>query len=95
MKVRWSVQAEQDRRAIWDHIATENPQAAARLDELFADAAASLADLPQRGRIGKVPGTREIFPHDTYRLVYEIDGETVWLLALIHTARRWPPLGSI
>ncbi|MDR2710811.1 MAG: type II toxin-antitoxin system RelE/ParE family toxin [Burkholderiales bacterium] len=25
-------------------------------------------------------------------LFYEIEGETVWILTLIHTARQWPPV---
>jgi hypothetical protein len=28
--------------------------------------------------------------HECYRLVYEISGEAVWMLALVHTARQWP-----
>ncbi len=62
------------------------------MDALFSDAAARLAEHPKLGRTGKIPGTRELIPHDSYRLVYEIDGETVWLLALVHTARQWPPV---
>ncbi len=91
MKVRWSDKAEQDRLTIWHDIAAENPQAAARIDQRFADAAASLTDLAQRGRVA---GTRELLPHETYRLVYQIDGDIVWILALIHTARMWPPPSS-
>ena len=44
------------------------------------------------GQSGKIPGTRELIPHESYRLVYEIDGETVWILTLVHTARQWPPV---
>jgi plasmid stabilization system protein ParE len=36
------------------------------------------------------PGTRELIPHESYRLVYEVEGDTVWILALVHTARMWP-----
>jgi len=25
-------------------------------------------------------------------LVYEIYGDTVWVLAVIHTKRQWPPM---
>ena len=32
------------------------------------------------GKPGKIPGTRELIPHESYRLVYQIDGETVWIL---------------
>jgi len=24
--------------------------------------------------------------------VYQIDGETAWILTLVHTARLWPPV---
>ncbi len=91
MKVIWTPEAEQNRDDIWLHIAADNLRAAARLDELFSDAATRLADHSKLGRPGKIPGTRELIPHENYRMVYEIDGETVWVLTLIHTARQWPP----
>ena len=53
MKVVWTSEAEQDRDDIWLHIAADNIQAAARLDELFSDAAARLADHPKLGQIGR------------------------------------------
>ena len=90
MNVVWTPEAEQDRDDIWLHIAADNPRAAARMDELFGDAAARLADHPKLGRPGKIAGTRELIPHENYRLVYEIVGETVWVLTLIHTSRLWP-----
>ncbi|HEY5105588.1 MAG TPA: type II toxin-antitoxin system RelE/ParE family toxin [Caulobacteraceae bacterium] len=92
MRVVWTPEARQDRAEIWDNIAADNPNAAARMDQLFSDAARSLSDFPLRGRMGKVSGTRELIPHESYRLVYQIGSETVWVLALVHTARRWPPL---
>lgn len=54
--------------------------------------AARLATHPKMGKTGNIPGTRELLPHESYRLVYEIDGETVWVLALMHAARQWPPV---
>lgn len=92
MKVRWTPEAERDREAVWDYIAADNPAAAARMDELFSRAAALLADQPKLGRAGQIKGTRELIPHSSYRLVYEIEEDAVWILALVHTARRWPPL---
>ncbi len=77
---------------MWGYIAADNPRAAARMDELFSDAAAKLCEHPKLGRAGKTQGTRELIPHESYRLVYEISGETVWVLALVHTARLWPPV---
>ena len=92
MRVVWTPEALQDRIDIWDYIAADNPQAAIRMDALFSGAAAKLGGHPQLGRPGKIHGTRELIPHQSYRLVYEISGETVWLLALVHTSRRWPPI---
>lgn len=92
MRVVWTPQAQQDRAEVWDYIAADNPAAAARMDGLFSDAAARLARHPFLGRPGRISGTRELIPHESYRLVYEVEGETVWILTLVHTSRRWPPL---
>ena len=91
MRVIWTPEAEQDRADVWEYIAADNPHAAARMDELFSDAAARLAEHPKLGTPGKIPGTRELIPHESYRLVYEIEQETiVWVLALVHAAMQWP-----
>lgn len=92
MIVVWTPEAERDRADIWDYIAAGDPGAAIRMDELFSDTATRLATYPNLGKMGEVPGTREFLPHESYRLVYEIDRETVWVLALVHTARQWPPI---
>lgn len=94
MKVVWTPEALQDRTDIWDTIAADSPTAAVRIDELFSNAAARLTQHPLLGKPGKVSGTRELIPHESYRLVYEVSGETVWILTLIHTSRRWPPIGG-
>jgi toxin ParE1/3/4 len=91
VKVVWTPEAEQDRDDIWLYIAVDSPLSAARLDALFSDAAARLADHPKLGRPGTIAGTREMIPHESYRLVYEIHDEIVWVLTLVHTARQWPP----
>lgn len=91
MTVIWTPEARQDRADIWDRIFEGSPNAADRMDRLFSDAARSLGEFPMRGRVGRVSGTRELVPHSSYRLVYEIDGDTVWVLAILHTARAWPP----
>lgn len=91
MRVFWASAAEQDRADIIDYVSEDNPLAAIRMDELFAEAAGRLADHPHLGQAGQIPGARELIPHESYRLVYEVQGDTVWVLALVHTARMWPP----
>jgi addiction module RelE/StbE family toxin len=92
VRVLWTPEAQQDRADVWDYIAADNPRAAARIDALFSEAAARLTAYPKQGHAGKISSTRELIPHESYRLVYEIANETVWILALVHTARQWPAL---
>jgi len=93
VKVRWTSRAENDRAEIMDYIAEDNVRAAIAMDELFDATAARLAEFPMLGQPGRVVGTRELVPHESYPLVYEVNktDDTVWVLALVHTARRWPP----
>ena len=92
MKVRWTPEARQDRADIWDYLFARDATAAARIDGLISEAAGQLADFPMLGHEGDVTGTRELTPHRSYRLVYEIYGDTVWVLTVIHSKRQWPPL---
>lgn len=91
MKVIWTQEAELDRDDVLDFIALDNVAAAIQMDELFSDAAAQLVDFPTMGRPGRIAGTRELIPHESYCIVYEIKDSTIWVLALVHTARQWPP----
>lgn len=88
MRVVWTPEALEDRRSIWAYIARDSEAAAARMDGLFSEAAARLADYPQLGRAGLIAGTRELIPHEHYRLVYEAATSAVWILALVHVARQ-------
>lgn len=76
--------AEQDRSDLRDYIAADNPQAAVRMDDLFNLAVARLARFPLSGKPGTVRGTRELIPHESYRLVYDV---AIWILAAVHTVR--------
>ncbi len=94
MRVLWATAAEQDRADVFDTISQENPLAAIRMDALFSESAALLATHPNLGKRGLIHGTRELIPHPSYRLVYEVQDDAVWILGLVHTARMWPPRGG-
>lgn len=91
MQVRWSPEALQDRTAIWDYLEANDPQAAARMDRRFVETATKLEDFPFIGHVGAAAGTRELTPHRSYRLIYEVADDHVAILALVHHARQWPP----
>ena len=89
MKLYWTLEAIADRYAIFDYIEADNPAAALALDELFSEKAERLADHPKLGRPGRVDGTRELVVHENYILVYDIAGDMVRILRVLHAARRW------
>jgi len=91
MKLRWTRAARTDRESIYAYIELEQPEAALRLDERFRERANQLTDLPELGRTGRVPGTRELSIAGTrYLLVYQLEGDLVWIVRVLHTAQAWP-----
>ncbi|ECF1923097.1 type II toxin-antitoxin system RelE/ParE family toxin [Salmonella enterica subsp. enterica serovar Newport] len=90
MNVIWTPEAEQDRYDIFDYIAMANVVAALEMDETFLKSSVMLGDFPMMGHKGETPATLEVFPHPNYRMIYAIRDNTVWILALVHTARKWP-----
>jgi addiction module RelE/StbE family toxin len=94
MIVHWTRQAVDDRASIFDYLLDYNPTAALTIDEAFEHAAARLQDFPRSGKIGVISGTRELFPHPSYRLVYEVSPDKIIILTIIHTSRQWPPVTS-
>ncbi|MFJ2411060.1 type II toxin-antitoxin system RelE/ParE family toxin [Pseudomonas sp. NPDC087814] len=50
-----------------------------------------MAKHPEIGPLGRITGTREVIPHPSYRLVYQLEPDVVRVVALVHTARQWPP----
>ena len=89
MKLYWTLEAIADRDAIFDYIEVDNPAAALALDELFSEKAERLTDHPKLGRSGRVDGTRELVVHENYILIYDIAGDLVRILRVLHAARRW------
>ena len=92
MKLVWTRPAAADRREIRAYIAQDNPAAALALDELFSEKASRLVDHPSIGRPGRVAGTRELVAHQNYILVYDVAGDLVRVLRVLHAARQWPPV---
>ena len=80
--------AERDLNDIIDYIAFDNPAAAERVYRSITAGARRLLDPPEIGRVGRLPDTRELsIPSLPYLLVYEVDPDTVTILAVFHTAR--------
>ncbi|WP_240162501.1 type II toxin-antitoxin system RelE/ParE family toxin [Glaciimonas sp. PAMC28666] len=92
MKLVWAQLAREDRKAIREYIAIDNPSAALDLDELLSEKATRLVDHPELGRLGRMQGTRELIAHRNYLLIYDIAGDSVRVLRVLHASRQWPPV---
>lgn len=89
MKIEWSRFAVQDRAAIFEHFEAENPLAAVKTDERIAASVERLRTFPERGRTGRVPGTRELVTYP-YILAYRVGPDAVRILRVLHGAQQWP-----
>jgi toxin ParE1/3/4 len=91
MEIRWQSQALTDLEAIQDYLLERNPPAALRLVAELREAATRLVEHPNRGRPGRVPGTRELIVSGiTYLIPYRVRGKVIEILRVFHGARRWP-----
>lgn len=88
-RVAWTETAWRDLELAADYIAEESPGYAAALVRRVRDRARSLEEMPERGRVVPEldePTVRELVV-GSYRLIYEIGEEAVYVLGLIHGAR--------
>jgi toxin ParE1/3/4 len=73
MRVRWTPEAIDDVDHIGDYIARDRPAAARRVTQTIVQRVPRLNALPDRGRPGRVEGTRElVFAPLPFVAVYEV-----------------------
>lgn len=90
MIVRWTRRALGDLQRITEHIAGDNPLAAAEFAAAVQAGVARLQRFPLLGRIGAFQDTRELIVHRNYIVTYRVRGAEVQVLQLWHVARNRP-----
>lgn len=91
MNVVWTPRAQRNLRDAARYLMQFNPTAAMSLVRQIRKAPAQLCDHPASGRAGRVDGTRELVVTGTsYILPYRVKGDSVQILAVIHSSRQWP-----
>ena len=91
MKVRWTIPAVEQLQGIFNFIAADSPEAAARTVRRIRNAILQTARMPGIGRTGRIPGTREIVvPGTSYLVAYRLVDNMLHVLAVLHGAREWP-----
>jgi toxin ParE1/3/4 len=90
-RLEWKQHALDDRAAILEFIATENPGAAIALDDEIENQAEKVSQGLGASRLGRVKGTREIVVHPNYAIVYQNVGDDLMqVLRVLHAAMQWP-----
>ena len=91
MRVRWLRKALRNLDEEAAYIANDDSAAARIVVERVLNAVAMLAQQPDMGRPGRVPGTRElVVPRTRYIVPYRVRGDAVEILRVFHTSRRHP-----
>lgn len=91
MQIQWTPLAEVQAGQIHPYIAADHASAADRQLHLVLDSIEGLSLFPEKGRIGRLHGTRElVVPGTHYVVVYRIKNSIVQILAILHGGRRWP-----
>jgi toxin ParE1/3/4 len=93
LRVRWLNRALRDLDEAEAYIAQDDPQAAAGMILRIVRAASHLKEQPGIGRTGRVPGTKElIVPNTPFIVPYRVKDDTVQILRVYHSSRKWPDL---
>lgn len=85
-EVIWTREALSDLAAIRAYIDQFDPDAAARFAERLREAAESLADFPNKGRVLE-NDLRQWSIVRPYRIRYFVDGATVYIIDIVHGAQ--------
>lgn len=91
MPIRWSPEAADDLERIVNRIKPNNVTAARRVAETIYRRCAELDFFPNRGRAGRIAGTRELVPAPLpYIIVYRVEPDAVEIVRIYHSAQNWP-----
>jgi toxin ParE1/3/4 len=91
MQLRWTEQAADDLEAITNYLFENTPEHAERIVRTIYNAPASLREFPSRGRPGRKEGTRELVLLPLpYVVVYQVAGEIIHVVRILHSAQNWP-----
>jgi toxin ParE1/3/4 len=90
MLIRWSPEAADDLERIVDRIKQDNPTAGRRVAQAIYRRCSDLELFPNRGRLGRIAGTRElVLAPLPYIVVYRVNPDAVEIARIFHSARNW------
>ena len=92
MRIEWLPEAVRNLNTQLAYIGEHNPAAAIDIGDAIEASVSRLAEFPESGRPGRVPGTRELVVTGTpFIVVYRIEAAALAILRVLHGAQQWPP----
>ena len=90
MEVRWAPSAVKDLGRIFKRVQRDNATAAHNVVKAIYDGCVLLKDFPNRGRLGRMKGRRELpFSGLPYIAVYKVTDDAVEISRIWHGAQDW------
>jgi plasmid stabilization system protein ParE len=91
VRIIWLAGAQRDLEHALHYVGERNSNAARRVGERIIGSVGRLVDFPRMGRPGRVAGTYElVITRAPHIVAYQLAGNDIEVLAVIHGARRWP-----
>lgn len=90
MRLEWTDNTRQERKALIAYIARDDVDTAKRIDDKLQSAAEGLLIFPRKGQAGRIRGTRDLFVPPRYRLIYKLENDRVIILSVLHTSQKYP-----
>ncbi len=91
MRVKWLRQALLDLDEIEKYVTEDSPAIAVKVVVKIITAVTLLKEQQGIGRAGRVPGTKELLISGLpYIVPYRVKDDTVQILRVYHTSRKWP-----
>ena len=89
-KIVFTIPAQEDLRAIKQHICCNNFSAAQEVIKYIINCIENLKENPSLGRAGRVLRTRElVISKYPYIVPYQVRENIVFVLRVLHTSRKW------
>ncbi len=89
-EIFWKLDALADLNRIVEYLQDKNPLAAERIIDTIDSKVKELVTFQKKYRQGRMTGTREMFVHPTYVVVYTENITEIWIVRVLHTSQLWP-----
>lgn len=91
LKIKLSKLASKDLQSTYDYISKDNQSAADSVIHRIIGSIENLAAFPGIGKQGRVSHTKELVIATTpLIIIYQIKSNTVYIVRIIHSSRKWP-----